>query len=319
LRIGAVIVAYNAAEDIGACLDSCLSYSGDLEAGILVVDNASADSTVAQARRAGVKVIANPGNLGFAAAANQGIRELPEAEAVLLLNPDVVLLASPRMLANAILSPGAGAACGILLGLDGQAQTGFSVRCFPTAASLSFEVLGINRVFPRNPVNRRWRALDLDLSAPCVVEQPAGACFLVLRECWSATDGFDEGFYPVWFEDVDFLLRLRQAGWKAVFTPDFSAQHAGGRSFSSISWGERRLYWYGSLLRYVWLHFSAPERWLVCGSVIAAMAPRAVMGMVLERSTRPLCVCGRVVRLAARVLRGDCPDRIGGCGHGTRR
>ena len=65
-----------------------------------------------------------------------------------------------------------GAAAGKLTGSQGRPQTGFSVRRFPTPLSLSFEVLGLDRIWPANPVNRRYRCLDLNLEAPADVEQP---------------------------------------------------------------------------------------------------------------------------------------------------
>ena len=58
----------------------------------VVVDNASSDRTLPMLRSVTrVKLIANRQNLGFAAAANQGVRE-SGAEFLLLLNPDVRLL-----------------------------------------------------------------------------------------------------------------------------------------------------------------------------------------------------------------------------------
>ncbi len=75
-------------------------------------------------------------------------------------------------------------------------------------------MLGLNRLWPGNPVNRRYRCLDLDLEAAADVEQPAGAFLLIRRDAWQALGGFDEGFHPIWFEDVDFLKRARDAGYR---------------------------------------------------------------------------------------------------------
>ncbi len=84
-RLAVVIVTYNSAGVIGECLDSC----GPVKT--VVVDNASADDTLAQVRlRPWVGVLANRDNRGFAAAVNQGVLE-SDAEFILLLNPDVKL------------------------------------------------------------------------------------------------------------------------------------------------------------------------------------------------------------------------------------
>ena len=44
------------------------------------------------------------------------------------------------------------------------------------------------------------------------VEQPAGACLAVTRTMWDKVGGFDEQFFPVWFEDVDFCKRAARSG-----------------------------------------------------------------------------------------------------------
>jgi hypothetical protein len=52
------------------------------------------------------------------------------------------------------------------------------------------------------------------------------------------------------------------------------------------------------LLRYAARHFSSSGRRWVCWAVILGLAPRLVMGMITERSSQGVCVCGRLMRLA---------------------
>ena len=54
--IGIIIVTYNSAAEIGACLDAALATGAE----IVVVDNASDDGTIAEVARRGVRLIANP-------------------------------------------------------------------------------------------------------------------------------------------------------------------------------------------------------------------------------------------------------------------
>lgn len=302
MRLGALIITHNSAGHVRSCLEACLRFREEFPAGILVVDNASADGACAAVETApGVRLIRNPDNRGFAGAANQGFRVLSGAEAVLLLNPDVEILSPPSLLARALeRNPRAGAAGGLLMARDGTPQRGFAVRRLPGAAALVFEVLGINRLWPSNPVNRRYRALDLPLDQPAEDVQPAGACLLVRREAWQQAGGFDEGYHPVWFEDVDFVLRLLQAGWRTLYVPEFRAFHAGGHSVLHLRREQRQLYWYSSLLRYVSRHFEGPGRALVCLSVVAGVLPRVVTGIFATRSADALRVYGKLVRLAAR-------------------
>lgn len=298
MRLAALVISFNSAGELPACLDALDAYSAEFSEGVLVIDNASSDGSANLVRRrGGVRLIANTRNLGFAGAVNQGFAALPGAEAILLLNPDAHIAAPPSLLSVELADPKIAAACG-QLGEPGRPQLGFQVRRFPTPAALTLEVLGINRLWPSNRVNRRWRALDLDPAQPACVEQPPGACLLIRRRAWDELGGFDEGFYPLWFEDVDFLKRARNAGWRVRYNPRFRAAHSGGHSLATVSWRQRQLYWYGSLLRYAARHFSSSGRRWVCWAVILGLAPRLVMGMITERSSQGVCVCGRLMRLA---------------------
>src|SRR3569832_2059151 len=152
-RVAIVIVTYQSAAFTGACLDSILPVP---DAEIIVVDNASRDSTRVIVEEKGVRLLANPENRGFAAAVNQGVK-VTSAPLILLLNPDARLETGLDPLIARIDDPQTGAAGGLLLGEDGKPQTGFMVRNLPTPAALSFEALGINRIWPGNPVNWHYR------------------------------------------------------------------------------------------------------------------------------------------------------------------
>lgn len=300
MKMGALIVTWNSAGALRACLEAVTPRAQRT----LVVDNASPDATLEVARAVpGVELIANPVNRGFAAAVNQGFAALDDCEAVLLLNPDAVLLEGLEALEAALSAPEAGAAAGLLLNELGAPQSGFSVRAFPTPAALAFESLGINRIWPSNPVNRRYRCLDFDFTRPADVEQPAGAFLLIRREAWQRAGGFDEGFFPLWFEDVDFLKRLHDGGWRVRFVPQARARHAGAHSIRQLSWDSRWVYWCGSLLKYAVCHFRLPGAFVVAAAMILGSAPKAVTGMFQRRSIQPLRVYGQIVRITLASLR----------------
>jgi len=303
-RVGAVIVTHNSAEHITACLSAL---SGRVDQ-IVVVDNASDDGTadlVAGAQRA--SLIANPENRGFAAALNQGIQAL-DTELILALNPDAIVLTSLAPLAEAFEDPSVGAAAGKLVDGSGRPQIGFNVRRFPTPASLALEALGMNRVWKKNPVNRRYRCLDLDPDRPAEVEQPAGAFLMIRRGVWQALGGWDCKFYPLWFEDVDFLKRLRSAGFRIIYEPQAVARHAGGHSVQHVDADSRILWWYGSLLRYAVKHFRPLGRFVVAVAVLCGSVVRMVFGLLFWWKRYPVKVYVRVIRFAClRLL----PGRLG--------
>jgi GT2 family glycosyltransferase len=295
--VGIVVVTHNSAAEIASCIEAAKRASAE----IVVVDNASADSTVEQARRLGVAVIANPENRGFAAAVNQGIRAI-RSDQILLLNPDAILTSPIAHLAAVCARPEAGAAGGKLTAPDGSPQRGFNVRRLPTPAALAFEVLLINRLWPRNPVNWHYRCYDLSLDEAARVEQPAGALLMFRREVWELVGGFDESFYPLWFEDVDFCKRLEAKGYYLYYDPQVTAVHQGGHSIRKITFEKREVYWYGNLLRYGFKHFTTWAARCLCLAVIAGSMLRAAAGIVAGRSFTPLRVYGRVIGLAGKYL-----------------
>jgi N-acetylglucosaminyl-diphospho-decaprenol L-rhamnosyltransferase len=302
---GIIIVTYNSGADIGACLDSVITS----EAEIVVVDNSSADNTLEEVRRRRVRLIANRENRGFAGAVNQGFRAL-DTRFVLLLNPDAILQTSLVPLEEACQLPGVAAAGGRTLDSHGKPQAGWMFRRLPTPAALCLEVLFINRLWPDNPVNWRFRCLDSDLqqSEPVAVEQPAGAFFMVRRDAWQKIGGFDEGFYPLWFEDVDFCRRLKDAGLGIVHVPAAVVTHTGGHSIRKMPLEFRELYWYGSLLRYASRHFSPVYRRLVCSSVVAGSVIRAIARLFNRDGWRALTVYWKIVGLASRYFFSPQPD-----------
>jgi N-acetylglucosaminyl-diphospho-decaprenol L-rhamnosyltransferase len=295
-RTGVVVVTYNSADVIGRCLDSSLGFP------TVVVDNASRDATLAIVQqRPSVRLITNVSNRGFAAAVNQGVAAL-ETELVLLLNPDAELITPIDPMEEACKKEGVGAAGGRLVDESGEVQSGFTLRRFPTPAALIFEVLGVNRMFPGNPVNRRYRCVDVDLDQPSEADQPPGAFLMFRRDVWQRLGGFDTQFHPLWFEDVDFCRRTRNLGLKIRYVPQVTARHRGGHSIAGLDRRCRQVYWYVSLLKYASKHFQPYAYRGVSAAVVLGSIIRAAIEIVRWRSARPLEVYATVVKVAGRSM-----------------
>ena len=294
----AVFVTYNSAGFIRRAVESCLKQN----LSIMVVDNASTDGTLAEIPvDPRVSVLANGTNLGFAGGVNRAVQDSVAAY-LLLLNPDIELLDPIGPLMTAIGEKRHNAVAGLLVDTAGNPQKGFSFRRLPTPAALVFEVLGLNRIWPVNPVNRWYRCLDLDPLQPQAVEQPAGACFLFRRVDWERLGGFDEGFYPVWYEDVDFCQRLLATGGTIWFDPSVRVLHHGGHSVQNIDVGCRQRVWYGSLLRYAAKHYRPLSRRIVAFSVAVAVVPRILAGNKGERFWSKISSIKFIWRMARRCL-----------------
>lgn len=252
-RIAVVVVAFHSRTELPVCL---AALRGIVAQAVVVCNDAgeSADADLRQ-HHAWVTWIDNPVNVGFAAAVNQGLAAT-QADYVLLLNPDCEVLSDLAPMVDACEIPGVAGAGGLLVGADGIPQTGFFARSLPSAWALACESLGINRLWRRNPVNRRYRLLDLDPEVECEVEQPAAAFLMLRRDAWESLAGMDERFHPAWWEDVDLCRRLADAGYSLRYVPGAVARHAGGHSVQSLCLQRRLQAWYGGMLRYSGKHHS---------------------------------------------------------------
>jgi GT2 family glycosyltransferase len=291
LAVRALIVTHNSAEVIESCLEALAKMAPDVEP--LVIDNASTNGSPEAA------TIANSTNVGFAAAVNQGFRASTES-LVLLLNPDARLTTPLEPLIDACAENGL--AAGLLTDESGRPQRGFSIRRLPTPAALAFELLGVNRLWPSNPVNRRYRYLDRDLLTAGAVEQPAGAFLMIRRDVWEQLHGFDEQFHPIWFEDVDFCRRALELGYTIEFVPQVRVVHQGGHSVNNLAASRRALLWYGSLLRYAAKAFHRTGYRMVCAAAICSVVPRMFAGILSERSLVPITTFGEILLMAGRRL-----------------
>jgi len=185
----------------------------------------------------------------------------------------------------------------MLTGADGAPQRGFMARNLPTPATLIFEVLGINRLWPGNPVNWHYRCIGLDPMTVSRVDQPAGAFLMFTREAWHTVGGFDERFRPIWFEDVDFCARLKTAGYCTFYNPAGVAKHTGSHSIITLDMENRASYWYGNLLKYAAKHYGLAAFRTTCVAVAVGAFFRAIWGFPRSRR-KALAVYGGIVGLA---------------------
>lgn len=225
--LAVVIVNYNAGRDLLKCLASVYGSTGEAGIEVAVVDNASRDGSAERAGEAfpDARVTRNAENLGFAAAANRGIRATG-APFVLLLNPDAEL--SSGTVADLVKlardRPRAGAIGPSIRGLDG-APYATGRRVPPLGEALGHVLLG--PVLPNNRFTRSYTMADWDRTTEREVDWVSGSAMLLRREALDQVGLLDEGFF-MYGEDVDLCTRLRRAGWSVVFSPEVEVRHVGG-------------------------------------------------------------------------------------------
>jgi N-acetylglucosaminyl-diphospho-decaprenol L-rhamnosyltransferase len=281
--IAVVLVTYESAEDLPACIASLPEAAGPHELEIVVVDNASRDDSAGVARSLGAKVIESQRNLGYSRAANRGAGATA-APWLLVANPDTLLAPGSlaRLIATASADPRIACIGPRLRNLDGSDYpTG---RRFPSLLIGGLHAL-LGPVWPGNPATRRYHLTDLDRSQPALVDWVSGACMLLRRSAFEEVGGFD-GSYFMYFEDMDLCLRLARAGWKVVLEPRAVVEHVVGGSTRHAPY-RKVLNHHRSTLRFYRHRYQGDPRLALLPLVAAALLVRGAASLArtaLERS-----------------------------------
>lgn len=277
---------------------------------LIIVDNGSSDGTAEAIleRWPQAAVLRNERDVGFASACNQGARA-GEADYILFLNSDAFPRpgAVKRLVSFLDAHPEHSAAAGLLVdvGTD-RPQVGFAVRGFPTLSTQVALLVGLERLWPANPVSRRQTVPDFDYgSTQDVAAQPAGACLACRRPIFEAVGGFDEAFY-YWFEDVDLVIRLQERG-PVAFVHDAVFDHVGGGSFSQWHRPQVVRARYTSLLYFFAKHHSFRDQ-IGLRLVVGALAAARLLPLVVVTPERAGAYRD-VLRMAVTGLRA--PPRSG--------
>lgn len=225
-----IILTWNHWQTTCRCLESLRQVDVNFE--LLIVDNASADKTVAQIKRhyPTAHLLQNERNLGFGAGCNVGIHYALEqgADFVLLLNNDVVVSADflQILLSNAAQLPNAGILTPQLRHLDNDTIWFTGSRRHP----ILLEAADIGPVNPR-------KSLPVTKRTP--VDYIFGTAMLIRRAVFEQIGGFDEIFF-LYYEDLDLCLRTQQAGWSLFYVPEAVIYH----QLSSSTEGNQSMRYY---------------------------------------------------------------------------
>lgn len=254
--LSVLVVNWNTKAMLERCLRSLQEHPAKEESEVIVVDNASSDGSAQMVRDSFPAVRLNePGsNTGYARGNNLAF-ESARGEWLLTLNPDTEVPEGALQVAIERLAAHDDAGCLALrlVGPDGQPQA--SVRGFPSVLGILGDLLGLARAFPGS-VWDSYRMHGFDYSIERYAPQPMGTFLLFRRSALESIGNprrpFDESF-PIFFNEVDLLFRLRQAGWGCVYSPAAHVLHHGGMSTrqvrKSMIWESHR-----SLVRYLAKH-----------------------------------------------------------------
>jgi GT2 family glycosyltransferase len=255
-----VIVGWNCADEVGACLESVFRHPPSTAFEIIYVDNASTDGSADRVRRAfpSVRLIANARNAGFQRANNQALAASGGSE-ILLLNPDARVLPGSLDALFGFLraTPEAGAASPRCVSPDGRVQ--WTTAPFPSLAIVSrwfwtsHPVLARALGRARRDESGRVQASDADAAATTREQAYAyGACFATRREVVEAVGPMDEGFFLAGGE-VAWSREMQRRGWKTYYVAEATIVHRAGVARGRRSWVSE-LDWVASHRRLLYLY-----------------------------------------------------------------
>lgn len=214
-EISVLIPAYNGAAWLAETLSRLAAAAGGVPLETIVVDNASADETASMgSKTSGVRVLRNETNLGFARAVNRAATA-SQGKILVVINQDLYLQPNALKIIHEFTSLKMAVAGGELSFQNGAYQP--SCGPFPTLAGTLCRLAlppGIRKSYLLRSRSNETRPVDW----------VSGAFIGFPRALFDRIGGFDEDYF-MYYEDVDFCLRARRAGFQSYILPPAKAVH----------------------------------------------------------------------------------------------
>lgn len=219
-----VIVSYNTREMLRACMQSLPASLPHHSWDVWVVDNASSDGSadMIASDYPMAHLICNKDNPGFASANNQALKECA-GRFLLLLNPDTEAHAGSLSLMIEYLEQhdDVGVVGPMLLNSDGSLQHNGGRFPHPVRDLLTYTGV-IQRLPDSTKMRIRYGSHDFDKVRN--VDQVSGACLMFPRCILEKIGGLDDSYF-MFFEEIEFCLRVQRSGKKVVYYPIAKVVH----------------------------------------------------------------------------------------------
>lgn len=282
MELSVIIVNYNVRYFLEQALLSVERAIVGLSAEVWVVDNNSADRSVAMVRERfpWVKLIANTDNPGFSVANNQAIRRATGTH-ILLLNPDTVVEEDTfrRCLDFMAQHPDCGG-LGVRM-IDGSGRfLPESKRGLPTPWVAFTKAFGLARLFPRSRRFNHYHLGYLSEHETQEVEVLAGAYMWMRREVLEKVGLLDETFF-MYGEDIDLSYRILSGGYRNYYYPGTTIIHYKGESTKRGSLNYVRVF-YQAMIIFARKHFRGSQGWLLVALMQVAIYVRAALTLMVN-------------------------------------
>jgi GT2 family glycosyltransferase len=224
--VAVVIPTWNSLGLLPACLESLQGQVADLE--LIVVDNGSADGSLAYLQEHRVPHLSLPRNIGFAPAVNLGVSRT-SAAAIMVLNVDTVL--EPGCVASLVdaieADPSLGGVQPRILQLEsgpGAPPSTEGARIYSAGQALTRDGRAVEEA--AGQLQRPGYLAPREIFGVC------GAACLLRRQLFDDLGGYDERYFA-FYEDVDLNVRAQIAGWSFSYAPEAVVWHLGNASWEA--------------------------------------------------------------------------------------
>ena len=225
-RVSIIVPTRDRSDLLAKCASGVLHRTDYPDTELIIVDNDSVEAETEILLRGlscdpRVRVLPFPGQFNYSAINNRAVQQAT-GEIVVLLNNDTVVKEADwlREIVSHVVRPEIGAVGAKLLFADDTVQhAGVALGVGSFDGGLGVAGHFGYRKARDDPGYFGQNALTREVSA-CT-----GACLALRREVYQGVGGLDEEHLPVAFNDVDLCIRLRQSGYKIIWTPFAELYH----------------------------------------------------------------------------------------------
>lgn len=269
MKLSIVILSYNTKDLLKQTIDS-ITMKPEWE--MIIVDNASADESVAMVKKdyPWVKLIENKENVGFGRANNQAMR-IAKGDYYFILNSDTEVKedAIDQLLVYMDKHPKVAAITPKVVLKDGAIDPACH-RGMPTPWRSFTYFSGLEKLFPSSKLFGGYHQTYLGLNTIHEIETTAATAMIVRKTAVDEIGMFDEAFF-LYGEDLDWCKRMTDGGWKIVYYPKAIVVHyksqSGKKHKAKKTKSIATIYFYDTMKQFYEKHYKqtypAWLRWLV--------------------------------------------------------
>lgn len=225
IKISVIIVNYESSKDTLECITALSHSKVNFKYEVIVVDNSKKDNlrSFLNSKFPSIKYIKSE-NVGYGAGNNLGVKNAL-GKYILFLNPDTRVTPDTLKVLSDFLDKNRKAA-GLSPVLTDEKGITFSQMGSKELTPLRaiFSLTFINKIFPNNPISKRYFLHGVPTEKECEADAIPGSAFMIRKEVFEKAGKFDENIF-LYFEESDLGKRIRKLGYKLYITPKTKVMH----------------------------------------------------------------------------------------------